>query len=109
MRFRPMIYPKYFTGNRDKNTEEQGQSAADGKVKSPPKRLPALAIPGADSDEIREYMAQKLQDRVLKFRTRLSPRRLLRIVNMAIEVSTEVQDHSFCLNRVFFGLLEGEG
>ena len=103
-----MIYPKYFTGNRDKNTEEQGQSAADGEVKSPPKRLPALAIPGADSDEIREYMAQKLQDRVLKFRTRLSPRRLLRIVNMAIEVSTGVTLIIHLLKQSHFGLLEGE-
>ena len=46
-------------------------------------------MPSSESDEGLEYLAQKLQDKMLKFRTTLSPAKLLKIIK---ETKAEVRE-----------------
>ena len=48
-----------------------------------------LVVPSSESDEGLEYLAQKLQDKMLKFRTTLSPAKLLKIIK---ETKAEVRE-----------------
>lgn len=46
-------------------------------------------MPSIESDEGLEYLAQKLQDKMLKFKTTLSPAKLLKIIK---ETKAEVRE-----------------
>jgi len=64
--------------------------SSETKVSNKTDRVSKLTLPASDSEESRTYLRQKLQDKVLKFRTSLSPARLLKVIKEATrKVSSE--------------------
>jgi len=59
-------------------------------------------LPLNDSEEVRAYLEQKMQDRVLKFHTRLAPTQLLEILRKASpsEVSEWLPNAQSALNKL---------